>query len=74
MGLTNIVDKKLIEETIRESPRGRAVNVLHPPEKEGIRILVNAIQPGSYIQPHFHETEEIWVILTGELEALLFNE
>jgi len=68
----------LIQDTIKkseDSPRGRAVSVLHPAEKPGIRLMVNAIQPESYIRPHMHESaDEVWNVLTGRLRAVLFDE
>ncbi len=75
--LAEVVDKEVIQDTIeksRMSSRGRAMTVLHPPEKKGIRILVNAIQPGSYVQPHRHEYEEAFGILSGELDVLFFDQ
>lgn len=75
MGLVKIVSNEIIEETIKkaqDSARGRAPTVLHSADKVGIRVIVNAIQPGSYIQPHLHEGDEAFAFLTGELEVLFF--
>lgn len=77
MGLVKVVDKSIIEETIRRaenSARGRAASILDPHEKEGIRTLVHAIRRNCYIRPHFHESDEAFAILTGKLDVIFFDE
>jgi cupin fold WbuC family metalloprotein len=60
----------------RTSERKRAALALHEANHSGPRVLVNAIQPGSYIQPHRHDAQfgEIWQHLTGEVTIVLHHD
>ncbi len=68
--LRELVDKS------RSSERKRAVHVIHLPDKIGYRIVVNSIQPDSYMRPHVHKIEgqnENWIILQGKIALILFD-
>ncbi len=73
----NIIDPSCVwaaVENSRSSKRGRAVAVIHPPEKKGLRVIVNAIQPPSYIQPHKHMSAEYFAPIRGQFGIAFFDE
>ena len=67
----------LLIEKSKTSPRKRAPLPLHPYEKEGIRAVLNCIQPESYVRPHQHPSpyngSEIWVPIQGRIAAITFD-
>jgi len=70
--LANLVQRS------RSSERKRAAQALQPYDKDGIRVIVNCIQPGSYVQPHLHSSKynqesEIWVPIQGRIALVTFN-
>lgn len=67
-------DLEKIIQNSQSSPRGRAPNPLNPDEYPGPQCLINAIQPSSYVVPHRHEDEEIWLHIQGRVVIGLFNE
>jgi cupin fold WbuC family metalloprotein len=75
-----VADDDLILRTCRaarENPRGREVLRLHASDDEPLQRMVNALRPGSYVQPHRHVTPEKaegFVILCGALGVVLFDE
>lgn len=73
--LFNDLDLEELINNSRSSPRRRAVRVIHPPEKKGTRLILNCIQPDSYVQPHFHpgDSSEIWIPLQGRIGLVTFS-
>ena len=67
-------DLEKIIQNSQSSPRGRAPNPLSSDEYSGPQCLINAIQPSSYVVPHRHEHEEIWLPIQGRVVIGLFNE
>jgi cupin fold WbuC family metalloprotein len=58
-----------------QSPRKRAIFRLHE-HHEPVQRMVNAILPGSYVQPHKHENPdkvELFSILVGKVACLQFD-
>src|SRR3989344_1081252 len=74
------IDNKLAEELLeqaKQSPRKRAVLVLHDPAKDNIQIMLNAMLEKTYFQPHKHEDPdkfETFSILLGRAIIVGFNE
>lgn len=64
-------------EASRRSPRGRIVLPLSAGHSEPLQRMLNALQPGSYVQPHRHVTPpkaESVVVLRGSLACWIFDE
>jgi cupin fold WbuC family metalloprotein len=72
------VNQDMINDLLRQaadSPRRRAIFRLHEHE-EPVQRMVNAIVPGSYVQPHKHENPdkvELFAILEGRVACLQFT-
>ena len=61
----------------RQSPRLRKNYNLHPRDESACHRFFNAIEPGSYIQPHRHldpEKDETLVLIRGRLGVLGFDD
>lgn len=59
------------------TPRGRKNLNFHRAETDASHRLLNAIEPGSYIQPHRHldpAKDETLVVVRGRLGAVVFDE
>jgi len=75
-----VISDTLINETIeksRSSSRGRAMFTFHNSENDVLQRMLNAIQPGSYVQPHRHASppkSESIVLLRGKLCFVTFTE
>ncbi len=74
------IDAALIEQAIevsRKSPRGRVILPFHGTYSDPLQRMLNALQPGSYIQPHRHlappKAESI-VVLKGAICYVSFKE
>lgn len=74
-----VIDQTLLAELLRqaaESLRKRAIYRLHEHE-EPVQRMINAILPGSYVQPHKHENPdkvELFAILQGRVACLQFTD
>lgn len=71
------LDPALLDELAvraRASPRRRQNLNLHPRLDDPIQRLLNAGEPGSYVQPHRHGAArwELFAVLRGRLDALFF--
>jgi cupin fold WbuC family metalloprotein len=72
------IDKILVEAKAldaRRNRRKREVHVLHSGDEDTLQRMLNAIQPGSYIRPHRHQTPpkaESIVLLQGMLGYISF--
>jgi cupin fold WbuC family metalloprotein len=59
------------------TPRGRKNYNFHRSETDASHRLLNAIEPGSYIQPHRHldpAKDETLLVVSGRLGAVVFDE
>jgi cupin fold WbuC family metalloprotein len=74
------IDKALLDEVCAEaqaSPRRRKNRNFHTDDTQPGHRLLNAIQPGSYIQPHRHldpTKGETMVVLRGMLGLVTFDD
>ena len=74
-----LIDNLLLDKTSEAaaaSPRRRKNYNFHTPEAEGANRLLNAVEPGSYIQPHRHfdpNKDETFVVVRGRLGLVLFD-
>jgi cupin fold WbuC family metalloprotein len=75
---------KITEDFIRQvsdkakaSPRKRANYNFHKIDSELLQRMLNAAEPGTYIQPHKHEDPdktEVFIILKGSVVVIEFDE
>jgi len=68
---------KHVSELAAASPRGRKNFNFHRSEDDASHRLLNAIEPGSYIQPHRHldpAKDETLIAMQGRLGAVVFDE
>lgn len=75
-----VLDRTLVETALaasRESERRRVILPFHKSHEERLHRMFNALQPGTYVQPHRHLTSdksEVFLLLKGALDFLLFDE
>jgi cupin fold WbuC family metalloprotein len=75
-----LIDNNLLEETskaARTNPRRRKNHNFHVSEAESVNRLLNAVAPGSYIQPHRHldpNKDETFIVVRGRFGPVLFDE
>jgi len=73
--ITQVEIEQLIWQA-KKSSRKRAIFRLHEHE-EPVQRMINAVLPGSYVQPHKHENPdkvELFSILKGTVAVLKFND
>jgi len=74
------IDEKVLQELQKEaadSPRKRTNLNLHLTLEDPVQRFLNAIEPGSYVRPHRHNTPlrwELFVALSGRAAILIFNQ
>ncbi|GHD58492.1 WbuC family cupin fold metalloprotein [Jeongeupia chitinilytica] len=74
------IDRALLGELASEaaqSPRLRKNRNFHAGNDDACHRLLNALEPGTYIQPHRHlaaDKEETLIVLAGRVGVLLFDE
>lgn len=74
-----LIDKSMIEKAVelsRESPRKRIISPLHKSDSDTLHRMFNVIQPGSYIRPHNHKTDnkaESIIVLRGGICVITFD-
>ena len=74
------IDEKLLSEVIKEAQireRKRANYNFHPTYDDPINRMLNAFEPGTYVQPHKHENpdkREIFLLLKGKMAMVFFND
>lgn len=64
-------------ELAMKSPRLRMNYNFHPTHEEPLHRMLNAMEPGTYIQPHKHEDPdkfEIFLVLRGRFVAIIFDD
>ena len=75
-----LINDRLLSEAVtmsRESPRGRIILPLHKSDQATLHRMLNAIQPGSYVQPHRHSDppkSESIVVLQGGIHFVIFDD
>ena len=82
MSLTVEVDNNLLQRLVEESKlssRKRAFGLIRSADssKNIPSIMVNALQPGTYVRPHRHpkkDGKELLIYLQGELKVLTFDQ
>ena len=74
------INKALVEEVsaiAQSSPRKRTNHNFHPELSDTLQRLLNAMEPGTYVQPHKHEDpdkDEAFIILQGKALVVEFDE
>jgi cupin fold WbuC family metalloprotein len=74
--INNILLDAILEKA-RHSPRKRTSIAFHDPSKDNIQIMLNAMLPKTYLQPHKHEDPdkfETFSILSGRVIIVGFDE
>lgn len=80
MTTPTLIDAALLDEVThraRNSDRGRKNHNFHPSDDAPAHRLLNAMEPGSYLQPHRHldpSKDETFVVLRGAFGVVLFDE
>ncbi len=74
-----LIENSLIETAVelsKQSPRKRIISPLHKSDSDTLHRMFNVVQPGSYIRPHSHETDqkaESIVVLRGGICFITFD-
>ncbi len=74
------IDKNLLMEigdNSGKAKRKRAHHTFHKTDSDLLQRMLNAMQPGTYLQPHKHENpdkREVFIALTGKLLVVEFDE
>lgn len=74
------IDEKLLSAVIQDArtrERKRANHNFHPTYHDPINRMLNAFEPGTYVQPHKHEDpdkREVFLVLKGKLAMVFFND
>src|SRR5512133_1830363 len=77
--MLKIVSKELLDELSLKaaaSPRKRLNHNFHDDLGDPINRMLNAFEPGTYIQPHKHENpdkREVFIVLRGSLVVVFFD-
>jgi cupin fold WbuC family metalloprotein len=78
--MLKIVTSKLLDELSQKakiSPRKRLNHNFHDDLADPINRMLNAFEPGTYIQPHKHENpnkREVFIVLRGSLVVAIFDD
>ena len=78
--ITEFIDRALLDATTtaaRQSPRRRKNHNFHTPASDAANRLLNAVEPGSYIQPHRHldpSKDETFVVVRGRFGLICFDD
>lgn len=79
MNRYTMIDNALLaglSQAARGNERRRQPYLLHTHQDESCQRLLNAIEPGSYVQPHCHLAagrDETLLVLSGSVGVLLFK-
>jgi cupin fold WbuC family metalloprotein len=74
------INDQTIQPTIdkaQSSPRKRMNYNYHPELSDPLQRMLNAIEPGTYVQPHKHENPdktEVFMVLKGKIAVLEFDD
>jgi cupin fold WbuC family metalloprotein len=78
--MQKIIDSRLLDEIsskAKNSPRLRMNHNFHDDLADPINRMLNAFEPGTYVQPHKHEDpdkREVFIVLRGSLLVVLFDD
>ena len=78
--MLKIVSPKLLDELTQKakiSPRKRLNHNFHDDLADPVNRMLNAFEPGTYIQPHKHEDpdkREVFIVLRGSLVVVIFDD
>ena len=74
------INANLIQEVLQkanDSPRKRINYNFHDGDRDPLQRMLNAMQPGTYLQPHKHENpdkREVFMALTGKFVVIQFHD
>lgn len=73
------IDNKLLDTIIHQARNAqrKRVSLSYSNPSESLQILLSAINPGSYIQPHMHAIPnkiEMFMIIQGEICVVIFDD
>jgi cupin fold WbuC family metalloprotein len=74
-----IIDFPLMQDLTKgasASPRLRLNHNLHPTPQDPVQRLCNALEPHTYVRPHFHPRDDGWellALLSGAVAVLTFD-
>ena len=75
-----IIDPTLIlglQQAAQNDPRLRKTHNFHTESSDPLQRMLNAIEPGSYVQPHRHidpAKREMFIILKGRVVVFIFDD
>lgn len=78
--MLKIISPKLLSELSQKAailPRKRLNHNFHDDLADPINRMLNAMEPGTYLQPHKHEKpdkREVFIVLRGSLVAVFFDD
>lgn len=73
------IDKELISDLSKQASknlRKRKNHNFHTENSDPLQRMLNALQPGTYVRPHKHESpdkREVFIILKGKIAIIEFN-
>jgi cupin fold WbuC family metalloprotein len=74
------ISEELVQRALvasRESPRKRVILPFHKTHEALLHRMLNAMQPGTYLQPHRHDEppkEEVFLVLRGAIDLVVFDD
>ena len=74
------ISSEFVQERIdvaKNDQRQRSIFNFHESSEDLLQRMVNALEPGTYVQPHKHEKppkREVFIILTGSAVVIEFSE
>ena len=75
-----ILDKNFLDSLsaqARDSARLRSHHCLHQSHDDPVQRIIIAAEPGTYVRPHMHPSDEKWELLTilrGSVDILIFDD
>ncbi len=78
--MIKIINDKLLSELSAEAQKRERKRVnynFHPTYDDPINRMLNAFEPGTYVQPHKHENpdkREVFLLLKGKLAMVFFDD
>lgn len=66
-----------VSQTAKNADRKRTNHNFHKNGEDLLQRMINALQPGTYVQPHKHENpdkREIFILLSGSLAVIEFDD
>ena len=72
-----ILNKSLMDETsakAKTSPRLRMNYNFHPELSDKVQRFINAMEPGTIVDIHHHQVDEMIIVLRGSVKVLLYDD